>query len=568
MSWKALLIQPPDGRACEIPYATLPAITAALRNNGYYVIPKDLNVGTLLKFLKTETADEIFNRVQKKLDNICDTRFANILKQEVRNFKKIMPFLRTAYFSFIAESKKGRFKFKTHKLLNKIYLIYLHMINLLSTNINQEDYFSRVDDKKNNAYYYIFDEFIKDMDWNEIILVGITVAGYIHALPALTLASMIRKRYPSIHIVLGGHLFTNIDFNDKEDIQDLKKILTKYAHSIVMYEGETAIVRIMDCLTNKKDDWDKIPNLIRLKNNKLAINKPFYFEKVDNIPSYDFEGFPVQFYSGLPVEISRGCYWGRCSFCKHNKIRYDTKDFSHDVPFYRSFDPEKIVAILRNFKKKYNKKYFEFICLVVSPIEIKKLCKAIINSGLDIRWNIFVRLEKSFKPELFELMAKAGAYYFNFFPETFCERTAKLHNKNYDIKHIKNLIQYWSKNRHRLPPLMVTVFSGFPGETFQDFLETYNFLIENSLITLSYFNTAIPLFHLMKHSSIYYNPNKYGIKIERKKNKSEIFNHFKIIFKDNNIAKERKKIENFILRHNKKINRNDWDTKWKILYDC
>lgn len=569
MNKTVLLIQPPYGEIFKIPYGTLPALTSSLRNKGYDVIQRDLNVEVFQELLETKITSEIYNFVQKRI-HILDTSKAedllaiNRLKSRLKFFKTITPVLRKICAFPAKESKKRKFKLLTHDVANSFYQKYLDTINSLITSpVYQKSYFERLDDNEHNIYYLIFEKIMKSITWEKIILVGITVSdSETTVLAGLTFASMIKKRYPHIHIAIGGHLFLLVDFDNEEDMQDLREILSKYADSIVMYEGDTAIVKIFECLIGK-NSWDAVPNLIRLNNGKVNINRPFYIEKVEDLPLYDFEGLPIHYYPGLPIEINRGCYWNKCSFCRFYRMHARHQEFSCETPYYRFFDPDKTVSAIKSLQNRYNKDFFNFTGLAVSPIEMRKLCKAIIDSRIRIKFGTYVRLDKTFTPDLFDLMAKAGAYYFHINPETFSEKIAKLHNKNYDIQHIKNLITYWHKNIRCLPRLQVKVFTKFPGENFEDFLETYNFIKKNSF-DLNFLGS----FGCVKNSGVYFNPHKYGLTLKKVRKNDSLFNHIEVIWNED-IAKERKKISDFILKHRKEIRKMNrrWEVKEEILYE-
>lgn len=565
MSKTTLLIQPPYGRILEIPYGTLSALTGSLRSRGYNVIQRDFNVETFLQFLESENANKLCDLAQEKIQILNtsndekDLYLSKKLKTEIGSFKQIIPRFKQLRTSIIKETKKNRFKLKTYNWAQYIYKKYSLIISLLTTsNTHLVNTFERIDDKY-NFYCLIFDKLLREIKWEEVILAGISVSRS-SELAGLTLANMIRKRYPQVHVVVGGPLFDDVDFDDKEDIQDLIEILKRYAHSIVMYEGDTAIVNIVECLLGK-NSWDNVPNLVRLKDNNISISKPFCFEKIESLAPHDFEGLPVQYYPGLPVEVSRGCYWGKCSFCRFFRVNHKRKEYSQDTVYYRFFGSDKIISSLKYLKEKYNKKFFEFVCLDISPNEMRKLCMAMIDSDLDIKFGARLRLDKSFAPDLFDLMATAGAYYFHIHPETFSQKTAILHNKNYDVQHIKSLIAYWHKNRRRLPTLMLTIIAQFPGETFDDFLETYNYIKKGS-----FYVQGIRPFNFYKNTGVYYNLDKYGIKIKRRR--KDLFFNLDIIW-DKDTDEERRKIGSFLGEHFIEVQQltKHWHAKFEIMYE-
>ena len=61
--------------------------------------------------------------------------------------------------------------------------------------------------------------------------------------------------------------------------------------------------------------------------NGVQQNKEIYTEKTTALPLPDFDGFPLDHYFVperiIPYLATRGCYWGRCTFCDHGQGYFD-----------------------------------------------------------------------------------------------------------------------------------------------------------------------------------------------------------------------------------------------------
>jgi radical SAM superfamily enzyme YgiQ (UPF0313 family) len=602
---KIIIFEPPHGRAWDIPFGTLPALTGSLRLCGYQVDQYDLNTLLFLDLLEKVNIDEILLLLSKKIsfiENRLEKKRGGILaklKRLILRNRFFLPLLKKIYFNFVShdiaekdKSYSSLLKLKTSK--RKILLYYQEILTLrekwekeiaernfnysLFYNLNKSyrflldaieqlpvvygknaDFYSAVENKEYNFYYKFYEPYLKIIDKENASVVGIS-ATLDNKLAALTLAGMIRKRCPQVHIVMGGMLFHYAHFNDQYDRSDLKHLLKDYTHSIVIGEGESAIREIIEALSLKRD-WASVTNLVWMDGEELKFNKPFRYENIDKIYSYDFEGLPLKYYSGLPVEVNRGCYWDKCSFCHyfhHHHYREKYKEV-----YYRKGDTDKIVNQIRLLKNKYGVKNFEFTCLDISPVEARNLCNALIDEKLDIRWNARVRLDKTFTPDLFHLMSRSGVAIFMFYPETFSSEVASLQNKNYDIGHVKSLIKYWNEHKEELPPLVVKLMTGFPGEKLKDFLETFRYVKKNSLTIHN-----IGLFRMAKGSEIFYNPEKFGLEIVSSINRFELFHHFRVKWSDEN-RRERMKIERWIFNNHRKWKKytSGWSKKYKAFHD-
>lgn len=600
-----LLIETPGGRAWDIPFGTLPALTGHLRAMGHTVIQRDLNHEIILNLLEPGAAQKILSLLDQRADMI-DRQLSKRRPGFIKRMKRLalrnartLPFLKKLYFNFVSHQAKsgdtpysllwkirnsrrkleshlpailtlrnewlsyieaGRYDYDLFTRLNMAYNTMLEAINNAAVIPGKNSRFTDFTaDSGHNFFYTLYEDFFASIKWDEIKIAGIT-ANVKTRLAALTLARIIRSRFPDVHVVIGGLLFHDAHFNDSHDVSDLKNIFANYAHFIVSGEGESALKAIHDYIDDKIS-WENVPNTLRLSEGRLLFNKPFHYEELSSLPDYDFEGLPVKFYSGLPVEVNRGCYWGRCTFCRyyHN---YQHRD-KYSGSFYRSFHVEHIISRIRFLVDKYGVSNFEFVCLDISPAEARKLSEGIISAGLDIKWNARVRLDKNFDPGLFHLMQESGATMFMFYPETFSKKVAALHNKNYDIDHVKSLISYWNDHKNELNPLVVKLMTGYPGESFADFMESLDYVKKNNVLIQN-----IGLFNLSKGSGVYSHPEKYGIKIHSVHKPHDIFDHYEHEWSPAHM-KERRKIESWLFNNRKKWRKMcyGWSGKYKLFME-
>jgi radical SAM superfamily enzyme YgiQ (UPF0313 family) len=597
-----LLVESPNGMALDVPFGTLPALTASLRTNGHQTIQRDLNTEFLFLLFEVDVHGILTESLQKKaheLDKFCGSGKQSPLKlirRRLLRFTGAGPLLRRIYFRFhppelneedsllavlfqirqiLRQLDRGReiyahlqevfrefresgeISLEDRIKANRFYRLALNGMNLLATPIQRKrEYLERIN-HSDNLYRKLYLHFLDSVEWDHIRLAGITTTEQ-NKLAALTLAAVIREKHPEVHIVLGGMLFHETDLEDPNDIQDLETIAGTLANSIVMYEGDTAIYKLAGALKEGKD-LSEVPNLVWKKaNGSLHIPSRFIFEDTRTLPPYDFEGLPVKYYLGLPVEISRGCYWGKCAFCRYCTMHFrkDSFDKGH---YYRSFPLGHVLSQIKTYQSSYGVRNIELVCLDISPPEADKLCDAIFDQGIEVQWNARIRLDKTFKPELFHKMARAGAVQFTFYPETLSKKVALLHDKGYDIDHIKELIRYWQQHKSELPPLVVKIMAGFPGESMADFMESIHYVKHNGVPL-----QTVNLFGFVKGSATYYHPEKYGLTMERKRMNDRLFYHLKVNWPQT-LRAERNKIARYILLKNKDLKKlsRGWTGKYE-----
>lgn len=558
---KIMLINPPYEEVCHVPFSTLPALTAVLRKNHYDVVQRDLNLETVISLM--ETPFLIDNIIELFASEIGLLKNANISKDIIHTYEKQRNYLKYAkssskkllkrYREELSVSTKTRL---TKILINDVYSNIVHSIEMLSRlAISQECYLNNVQNKK-NFFYRIFRDFVSSINWDEFMLVGVTMGNHSRIIPSLILANMIKEKNKDIHIIVGGDLFsTDTDLEDTMDQADIRKILG-FVDSIALYEGESTLLELANAL-KKNEHWKDISNLVYLNGDKLCVNKPFRMENIEELNMPDYDGLPVEYYPGLSIEISRGCYHNKCAFCRQCETYHKPKDFSSPKKYYRQIPIDQVIATIKKLKSEYQKDYFVLSSISFSPDQIMKLSSAIIKAKLNIKWIGRVRLDKAFGPEHLEIMAKSGCSFYHFSPESFCQEVIGLMNKKIDVEHIKSLLKYWNDHRHRLPPCTLNVFTGFPGETLEQFLETYDF-IKTAKCDVG----RIHLYRFTKHSDVYYHPEKYGIEVLRKRDGGEYFLNHAFINWNGEQKINRELIESFLQRKQsiftKRKNVNPW----------
>ena len=84
-----------------------------------------------------------------------------------------------------------------------------------------------------------------------------------------------------------------------------------------------------------------VPNLVHLVNGKVVQNFKCESLQYDQLARPDFDQLPLRKYlmpyPVLPYMASRGCYWGKCTFCTHSHI-YDS--------FYRKENEDRVAEDL------------------------------------------------------------------------------------------------------------------------------------------------------------------------------------------------------------------------------
>ncbi|MFN3467966.1 MAG: B12-binding domain-containing radical SAM protein, partial [Candidatus Brocadiales bacterium] len=301
----------------------------------------------------------------------------------------------------------------------------LHYPSTVSTYTNNtrysvyssSDLMSALEDMEENLFLEFFRKHILSSILNtRPDIVGISITSTSQLLPGLTLARLIKGTNPNVHLTIGGSIFTKLIDNLLLGVD----VFFSFVDSFVVFEGEHALLELANQLSGGKD-LSKVPNLIHRKDGRVTINEPFYIEDVNSLPTPDYNGLPFGLYHSprpvLPVQTSRGCYWGKCTFCN---LHYDHR-------YYRPKGIDLIAKDIQTLKERHDTNYFFFAdeCIPISTL--KRLVKVL--PELDIKWIGGVRFEDGLTRELIRDMCRAGCLKLVFGMESYSQRVLNLMKK-------------------------------------------------------------------------------------------------------------------------------------------
>ncbi len=491
---KVLLIFPPEW-VPTAPYLALPSLTAVLRQNGIQVVQKDINVEAFEHYFTPEFFQFVENKIKGRLKSLRAKQREAGLSDEESQLKEMLTqytFVDLPYHiekvqraKEIVRSKEFYEVEKLEWALNSFreameYISASYFpasINFypVESNLNiyrpwvSEDLFKAPYDEDVNIYIDLCKQLVfPTIEKEKPDVVGVSIGTPVQLMSGMTFCQLIREKYPEIHVTAGGNITTRL----KDEISKNKKFFEKAFHSLICYEGEHAMVELVNAL-DKGTSLKEVSNLIWMNDSgEIHVNEKLHTEKVSELPVPDFDGIPWHLYFApekiVPYLGTRGCYWGKCTFCDHGAGYIDQ---------FRAKHADQMVEELAELKSKTNAKHFLFTDESFPPALFKKLPPMMLDAGLDIYWTTLIRFESSLvEPEVWEIAAKSGCRSLYFGLESANERIIKLVKKDTDIDvAIQNLneakrVGIWSH---------VMGFFGFPSETQEEAEDTRRFLIDN-----------------------------------------------------------------------------------------
>ena len=316
---------------------------------------------------------------------------------------------------------------------------------------NYSDIKLQVESKELNMFVEYFDSKVRAEDFAEYNIIGISIFDLSQVVPGLTLAKYLKER-TNAHITLGGNYIYKI----RESIKNTPEFFDVFCDSVQLGDGEIAAVRLAEIIRDGGSLEDAYSLIYKKENGETSETATAPLLDMDALAPPSFDGYDFSAYFSadtvLPVQLSKSCYWAKCTFCDFytGQQCFDIKSVGHAV--------DEIEALVN----KYNVRHFIFVDEAVPPKYYDKLATEIIRRGLKIYFYSFARMEKAFTKEVLQNLYNAGARMFSWGYEAESERVMKLLNKGIDCSYRKTLLQHamdvglWNQ---------CTFLLGYPGET-------------------------------------------------------------------------------------------------------
>ena len=328
-----------------------------------------------------------------------------------------------------------------------------------------------IEDKRANPFIDFYDELIEQRFKDTgIKIVGIAITFQDQIISAFTLANLLRDRMPEVKIVMGGQMITRC-YNTMIE----HKGLCRYFDYLGLWEGEKVLVDLHRKIINGEEI--EYVNMISIEAKEdCVINRKENAPAAEEIPYSDFTdlNFNDYFFPEMlvPLQTTRGCY-AACGFCA--------------IPFgANSYRIRTVGEILKDITviqdhtlKKYGRKatFFKFMEDTSSPGLLYDLSVEIEKRGLDVKWETFARLEKTFaKPGFLDQLFRGGCRKVHWGLESNDPDVLKNMKKKTAVSYADAVLEYSAK-AGILNFCFVLV--GFPGESDEARDNMTRYIIEN-----------------------------------------------------------------------------------------
>lgn len=310
-------------------------------------------------------------------------------------------------------------------------------------------------------------------------IVGISVNLYTYQ-TALKIANSIKKRSPSIFVILGGPTPTSTP-------QKLMKECI--ADAICVGEGEETLNEILERYINNKHLFRNVPGIIYRNGKRIIQNTPRGFiQDINTLPMPAYHLFPdlLKYKSRAikkpfaPILTSRGCPF-QCVFCSKDVFKYTC----------RMRSPENVLAEIDMLVNKYGVKQIDILDdnFTLSKDRTKKILDLIIKRNYDL----YINLQSGVRTEgidqnIINKMKKAKIFKIPFGVESGDEHILQVIRKQLDLKRVIKCTEMAKKAGMKVYGFFII---GLPGDTPETMQKTIDFAIKMNP-NIANFAIAIP----------------------------------------------------------------------------
>ena len=201
------------------------------------------------------------------------------------------------------------------------------------------------------------------------------------------------------------------------------------------------------------------------------------------------------------LTVAHGCYWKKCSFC----------DVSLDyISRYENATATELVNRIEAIVAETGQTGFHFVDEAAPPKALKALALELIERNVSISWWGNIRFEKSFTPELCQLLADSGCIAVSGGLEVASDRLLNLMKKGVSVEQVARVTKGFTDAGVLVHAYLMY---GFPTQTVQDTVDALEYvrqLFAEGCIQSGYFHR----FACTVHSPVGKNPEEYGIQLK------------------------------------------------------
>lgn len=499
------------------PYLASALLVGQLKDAGYDAESYDMNIEFFNDILKADYLENCLEKAKAFLSDSSCLDADDSLSDDINSKRKQTAVIRKQIISdylaekqperIIAEAERAVSVYKTKELFYNPEELYrakdivsdaldIASLPYLPSRIMLDNYianpaftydFKDVDYQCKhsdvNMFLPYFEKKIKEKDFSEYTLISLSITDLSQIVPGLTLARLLKK-HTTAKIAIGGNYIFKVEAELKKNPQ----IFEEYCDFLSIGDGERVTVELAEYFDRKRD-ISEVHSLVYADSDGVVhSNEKAPCLDLDAVSYPDFAGYDFSKYFSpetiIPVQLGKGCYWGKCSFCDFytGQQKFDMKSV------IRAVDEVEFLS------EKYSTKLFNFVDEAVPPKFYNEFAKEVKRRKLEIYYYSFARLEKAFTADVLKNLYESGARFFMWGYEAESHRVMKLINKGIDLNFRQKILEdareagLWN---------LCTFLLGYPTETQEELQSTIDVIYKHDLI-----NTCTPSNFALKKNAI------------------------------------------------------------------
>jgi radical SAM superfamily enzyme YgiQ (UPF0313 family) len=344
-----------------------------------------------------------------------------------------------------------------------------------------------------------------------VVLVSVPFPGCVYA--AFRIAQAIKAMHPTIITVLGGG-FVNTELREITEA----RVFDSFDY-ITLDDGERPLLALLEYLRGERPQAQLVRTFVRTDNSGEVqyINHPEPDIAFADVGTPTWDGLPIDRYLSTldmlnpmhrlwsdgrwnKLTVAHGCYWKKCSFCD---VLLDY------IGRYEAVAANTLVDRIEAIVQETGQTGFHFVDEAAPPKSLESLAKELLRRNVPISWWGNIRFEKSFTPELCELLAESGCIAISGGLEVASDRLLNLMKKGVSVEQVARVTKAFSDSGILVHAYLMY---GFPTQTVQDTVDALEYtrqLFEEDCIHSGFFHR----FTCTVHSPVGKNPEDYGVQL-------------------------------------------------------
>ena len=341
----------------------------------------------------------------------------------------------------------------------------------------------------------------------QVVLLSVPFPGSVYG--AFRIAQTINAKYPEVVTVLGGG-FVNTELRELKESR-----VFDYFDYVTLDDGERPILALLEHLRGQRTQ----DRLVRTYVRDGGAVKYISFAEADipfaEVGTPTWDGLPKDGYLSVldmlnpmhrlwsdgcwnKLTVAHGCYWKKCSFC----------DVSLD--YIGRFDGVAATTLVDRIEAviaETGQTGFHFVDEAAPPKDLRAMAEELLKRNRAISWWGNIRFEKTFTPELCNLLADSGCIAVSGGLEVASDRLLKLMKKGVSVEQVARVTQAFTEAGILVHAYLMY---GFPTQTLQDTVDALEYvrqLFAAGCIQSGYFHRFV----CTVHSPVGMHPEEYGV---------------------------------------------------------